>query len=196
VTGDGAYDTHDNYAAAIEKNAAPCFPPRKNARRHKAIDEAWRLRNHAVSQVHYKGSKKWKQKTNYHRRSLAETAMFGFAAITPIFVMAAPQIINKLDVPLGYAYYIPAAGYLQWAGPYTVSAGDTSPQLGSHAYDAYADHTELTFWADQGQGFTYSGVGKPCYMTDTTNIAAPKGTKTITITWANKPNSIVNVMCN
>lgn len=78
VTGDGAYDTHDNYAAAINKNAIPCFPPRKNAQRHKATDEAWRLRNHAVSQVHYKGAKKWKQKSNYHRRSLAETAMYRF----------------------------------------------------------------------------------------------------------------------
>lgn len=78
VTGDGAYDTHDNYAAVIEKNATPCFPPRKNAIRHKATDEAWRLRNHAVLQVHYKGSKKWKEKTNYHRRSIAETAMYRF----------------------------------------------------------------------------------------------------------------------
>lgn len=78
VTGDGAYDTHDNYVAAIDKNAIPCFPPRKNAKRHKATDEAWRLRNHAVSQVHYKGAKKWKQKSNYHRRSLAETAMYRF----------------------------------------------------------------------------------------------------------------------
>lgn len=78
VTGDGAYDSHDNYAAVIEKNATPCFPPRKNARRHKATDEAWRLRNHAVSQVHYNGAKEWKEKTNYHRRSLAETAMYRF----------------------------------------------------------------------------------------------------------------------
>jgi IS5 family transposase len=78
VTGDGAYDTHDNYAAVVEKNATPCFPPRKNAVWHKAIDEAWRLRNHAISQVRYRGSKKWKKKTNYHRRSMAETAMYRF----------------------------------------------------------------------------------------------------------------------
>lgn len=78
VTGDGAYDTHDNYAAVIEKNAIPCFPPRQNARRHKATDEAWRLRNHAVSHIIYKWAKHWKKKMNYHRRSLAETAMYRF----------------------------------------------------------------------------------------------------------------------
>lgn len=78
VTGDGAYDTHDSYEATINKGAKPCFPPRKNASRNKPIDEAWRLRNHAVSQVKYHSLKYWKKKHNYHRRSLAETAMFRF----------------------------------------------------------------------------------------------------------------------
>lgn len=76
ITGDGAYDSHDSYEAALLKNAIPCFPPRINAIRNKPADEAWRLRNHAVSQVHYKGLKKWKQKTNYHRRSLAENVFY------------------------------------------------------------------------------------------------------------------------
>lgn len=76
VTGDGAYDTHDSYQAAIDMGAKPCFPPRANATRHKATDEAWRLRNHAVSQVGYHDLKYWKKKNNYHRRSLSETAMY------------------------------------------------------------------------------------------------------------------------
>jgi len=46
--------------------------------RHKATDEAHRLRNHAVSQVKYHDTAYWKQKNNYHRRSLAETAMYRF----------------------------------------------------------------------------------------------------------------------
>ena len=71
VTGDGAYDTHDSYAAAIDKNAKPCFPPRKNATRSNPKDEAYRLRNHAVSQVGYHDLAYWKKKHNYHRRSLA-----------------------------------------------------------------------------------------------------------------------------
>jgi len=78
VTGDGAYDTHDAYLTTIHSGADPCFPPRKNATRHKPSDEAWCLRNQAVSQVHYHSLKYWKKKHNYHRRSLAETAMYRF----------------------------------------------------------------------------------------------------------------------
>lgn len=76
VTGDGAYDTHNAYQATIDIGATPCFPPRVNATRHKATHEAWRLRNHAVSQVGYHDMKYWKKKNNYHRRSLSETAMY------------------------------------------------------------------------------------------------------------------------
>ena len=76
VTGDGAYDTHDCYEAVIKKEAKPCFPPRINAARHKSTDESWKSRNRAIGQVRNKGLKKWKEKNNYHRRSLAETTMF------------------------------------------------------------------------------------------------------------------------
>jgi hypothetical protein len=76
VTGGGAYDTHDCYEAAIEKRAIPCFPPRINAARHKPTDKSWKSRNRAIGQVRNKGLKKWKEKNNYHRRSLAETTMF------------------------------------------------------------------------------------------------------------------------
>ena len=78
ITGDGAYDSHACYTSAINKGAKPCFPPCSNAVRHKATDEAHRLRNHAVSQIKYHNTKYWKQKNNYHRRSLAETAMYRF----------------------------------------------------------------------------------------------------------------------
>ena len=74
ITGDGAYDTHDAYQAAMDVGATPCFPPRVNAKRNQATDE----RNHAVSQVYYHDLKYWKKKNQYHRRSLAETAMFRF----------------------------------------------------------------------------------------------------------------------
>ena len=78
ITGDGAYDSHACYTGTINKGAKPCFPPCSNAVRHKATDEAHRLRNHAVSQVKYHDTTYWKQKNNYHRRSLAETAMYRF----------------------------------------------------------------------------------------------------------------------
>jgi hypothetical protein len=88
VTGDGAYDSHDCYKAAIDVGAKPCFPPRSNAVRHKASDEAWRLRNHAVSQVNYHDLKYWKKKNSYHRRSLSETAMYRFKQLVGARVQA------------------------------------------------------------------------------------------------------------
>ena len=75
VTGDGAYDTHDCYESVLDIGAKPCFPPRVNAARNKPIDEAWRLRNHAIGRAR-EDLKKWKIKNNYHRRSLSETVFF------------------------------------------------------------------------------------------------------------------------
>ena len=78
VTGDGAYDNHGSYKAAIAIGARPCFPPRVTAARSRATDEAYRLRNHAVSHVKQHSLSDWKKKNNYHQRSLAETAMYRF----------------------------------------------------------------------------------------------------------------------
>ena len=99
ITGDGAYDTHDTYDATIKKGAKPCFPPRKNAARHKATDEAWRLRNHAVGRTKDWGLKKWKIKNNYHRRSLAETAMFRFKQLLGDRVQA--RTITRQSAEIG-----------------------------------------------------------------------------------------------
>jgi len=98
VTGDGAYDSHSCYQAVIDVGAKPCFPPRSNATRHKATDEAWRLRNHAVSQVGYHDLKYWKKKNNYHRRSLSETAMYRFKQLVGACVQA--RTIDRRPVKL------------------------------------------------------------------------------------------------
>jgi IS5 family transposase len=74
VTGDGAYDTQQCYAATVDIGAKPCFPPRSGAARNKPTDEGKRLRNHAIGRSREWGLKKWKVKNNYHRRSMAETA--------------------------------------------------------------------------------------------------------------------------
>lgn len=118
VTGDGAYDTHDVYSVTLEKGAKPCFPPRSTASRHKPTDQAWIARNKAVSHVIYKGMENWKEKNNYHRRSIAETAMFRFKTLLGTRVNArtmerqANEIalkcyvinkINKLGMPITQA---------------------------------------------------------------------------------------------
>jgi len=88
ITGDGAYDTHSSYQMAIHAGAVPCFPPRKNAIQNKPSDDAWRTRNNTISQVNCKGLKIWKKENNYHRRSLAETAMFRFKQLFDDKIMA------------------------------------------------------------------------------------------------------------
>lgn len=104
VTGDGAYDSHDCYEAAINVGAIPCFPPRANAIRNKPMDEAWRLRNHVVSRVKDNGLKKWKKKNNYHRRSLAENA---FSRLKKIFGnSASSRTFENQAVELGLRCYI------------------------------------------------------------------------------------------
>lgn len=82
VTGDGAYDTHDCYVSVVNAGARPCFPPRKHAARHKPIDKAYQLRNNTIGRVREHGLKKWKEKNNYNRRNLVETA---FSRLKKIF---------------------------------------------------------------------------------------------------------------
>lgn len=62
VYADGAYDTK------------ACIPPRKNA----GLWEAGHPRNEAVLVMRKAGLTHWKQLSGYHRRSLAEMAMYSF----------------------------------------------------------------------------------------------------------------------
>lgn len=77
ISADGIYDTHECYDAVRLRAARLVTPPRKNAvlpkpgspphPRHKAIRDIKRM-----------GRKRWKKRNHYHRRSLAETAMYRF----------------------------------------------------------------------------------------------------------------------
>jgi len=101
ISADGAYDTHACYEAALKKQAKPNFPPRMNASLNKPTDEAWRLRNHVIMQVRYKGLKSWKKETKYHRRSLAETAfsrlkkLFGHHANNKKFTHQSTELLLR-----------------------------------------------------------------------------------------------------
>lgn len=83
VIGDGAYDKKPCYRVAYELQFEPVFPPQYNAvvQRNKIkIDPALTKRDELISYLtggkSYKNRMtRWKNKTNYHRRSLAETTM-------------------------------------------------------------------------------------------------------------------------
>lgn len=82
--GDGAYDSFSCYEKAEDRDFKLIAPPARNAvtsdenrkSKKKASANAVKKRDDAVIRVREVGRKKWKVESEYHRRSLAETAMF------------------------------------------------------------------------------------------------------------------------
>lgn len=72
VDGDGAYDTHGVYAAARERGAQGAVPPRDNA----VPWEADHPRTQALAAIAAQGVSAWKRAVGYHRRRLAENALY------------------------------------------------------------------------------------------------------------------------
>ncbi len=81
--GDGAYDTERCYEANLKHGSAPIIPPNRNATFRKNASPSMEIRNANLVEIIGLGGdddarKLWKKLKNYHRRSLAETAMFRF----------------------------------------------------------------------------------------------------------------------
>lgn len=80
VTGDGAYDTYACHETARHRGAALIAPPRQNALAlpggRPPKNEHPRLRT--LRDCRRRGRTAWKKHHGYHRRSLAETAMYRF----------------------------------------------------------------------------------------------------------------------
>ena len=82
VYGDGAYDTSEGRKTLIHLGIDPVIPPQKNAVLRGTSDNPWmEHRNNDISEIAGLGGDEigrglWKKLKRYHRRSLAETAMF------------------------------------------------------------------------------------------------------------------------
>jgi len=78
VSVDGAYDSFECYRQALEREAELVVPPRIDAVINPESNEHPEIaaRNDVIWEIEKNGRKKWKQDNGYHRRSLAETAMF------------------------------------------------------------------------------------------------------------------------
>ena len=80
--GDGAYDQWKVYEALAEEEIQPIIPPRKNAKikQHGNAAGPPLPRDEAIREIRRGGRKPWKESVGYHRRyhrrSLAETAMY------------------------------------------------------------------------------------------------------------------------
>jgi IS5 family transposase len=77
VSADGAYDTRPCYEVIQEREAKAGIPPRKNAKiwQHGNCKALPHPRDENLRAIRQHGRQTWKQQSNYHRRSLAETTM-------------------------------------------------------------------------------------------------------------------------
>lgn len=83
VAGDGAYDTWDDYEAIDSIGANAIIPPRRGARLRERgkENESIKMRNETVEYVRKHGSKKWKEDSGYHGRSLSENSFYRIKTI-------------------------------------------------------------------------------------------------------------------
>ncbi len=84
ISGDGSYDKRGVYQAIRERRIPKAaIPPRQGARiwRHGNSDEDRLIRDENLRLVRKRGRKRWKEESNYHRRSLSETAVFRYKTI-------------------------------------------------------------------------------------------------------------------
>ncbi len=84
VSGDGSYDKRKFYDACVEREVQRItVPPQRNARiwQHGNSSKTPLPRDQNLRRIRRVGRKRWKQESGYHRRSLAETAVFRFKII-------------------------------------------------------------------------------------------------------------------
>lgn len=76
--GDGAYDQWKVYDSLWGREVQPIIPPRRNAKikQHGNAHQTPLVRDEAIRSIRQVGRKQWKKDIGYHRRSLAETAMY------------------------------------------------------------------------------------------------------------------------
>ncbi|WP_217591286.1 IS5 family transposase [Burkholderia sp. GbtcB21] len=82
VGGDGAYDSKACHAAIAARGAMPSIPPREGAAHWSANTSGATWRNDAVDAIARAGRREWKNASGYHRRSLAENAIYRFKTLT------------------------------------------------------------------------------------------------------------------
>jgi hypothetical protein len=77
VSADGAYDTKSCYEESFRKKIKLVVPPREGAViKEEKNNEALLERDNNIKLIGTIGKKLWKEMNNYHRRSIAETAVY------------------------------------------------------------------------------------------------------------------------
>ncbi|GHT37145.1 hypothetical protein FACS189435_1510 [Bacteroidia bacterium] len=86
LQGDGAYDAF-GFREVLDEKTEQVIPPPKNAvirkgKKGKPLSGCLKQRNEAVEYINRHGSKQWKAKHGCHKKSLNETVMHRFKAIS------------------------------------------------------------------------------------------------------------------
>jgi len=84
VSGDGSYDKRKFYEACEQREVEQItVPPRRDAKiwQHGNSSKPPLPRDQNLRRIRQVGRKRWKEEVGYHRRSLAETAVFRFKVI-------------------------------------------------------------------------------------------------------------------
>jgi IS5 family transposase len=83
VSGDGGYDRRTCYEAIRARQARATIPPQHNAKiwQHGNTKAERLARDQNLRRIRQVGRAAWKRESGYHRRSLAETAMFRLKTI-------------------------------------------------------------------------------------------------------------------
>jgi hypothetical protein len=83
VSGDGGYDRRSCYEAIRARHARATIPPQHNAKiwQHGNTKAERLARDENLRRIRRVGRAAWKRESRYHRRSLAETAMFRLKTI-------------------------------------------------------------------------------------------------------------------
>lgn len=83
VSADGGYDRRTCYEAIAERGAKAAIPPRHGARiwQHGNSKQERLARDENLRRIRRVGRAQWKRESGYHRRSLAESAIFRLKTI-------------------------------------------------------------------------------------------------------------------
>jgi len=103
VAADGAYDKWKVYEAIAEREATPVIPPQRGAKikKHGNCAGPPLPRDEAIRYIRRHGRIKWKRRSGYHLRSLAETAVYRFKRLIGRFVEARRPSNEEVEVRLG-----------------------------------------------------------------------------------------------
>lgn len=98
---DGAYDSKKARKAIRQAGGKAVVPPPKNAVKSKEDRPELKERDQALERIADLGRKEWKKQSGYHKRSLAETAMYRYKTIIGD-TLSARKIENQLtEVRIG-----------------------------------------------------------------------------------------------